>query len=272
MARGRGRPAVRPDQYRQWLQRVEEGETPPHIAATDGYDVRTVRKYIEMARQEREFREARSMVLRGALEEHYADLVTFARLLDSRLNNRLSGPVPERKERMWSALRSHLPQSPIWKLLDRWEQLGLAWDEMDRQALSRMNEKVAITPWPDLSKEAGSLGLRRDGLSLLVRDRLRALAEDPNTPLWQVISDPRPEGLVQLICNGRNCALVPKDMEHQAKALVLELMEEMKGWPEVGSLTRISGELKEVAEALREELAILILRRVVPGRCRYCPF
>ncbi len=79
MRRRTKKPAVRPEVRRQWLRRFEEyGESPPEISKADGYDVRTVRKQIEYAREERELREARAMVLRNDLERHYSDLCEFA--------------------------------------------------------------------------------------------------------------------------------------------------------------------------------------------------
>ena len=100
MRRRGKRPAAPPNTYREWLQRSERGETPPEIAKADGYDVRTVRRNLELARQEREQREARSVVYSRALEDHYADLVVFAARLDSRLKQGPQMPVQERQEPM----------------------------------------------------------------------------------------------------------------------------------------------------------------------------
>ena len=70
---------VKPDKRHEWLRRNEQnGESPPQIAAADGFDVRTVRKQIQIAREEREAREARGAVLRNAVELHYKDLCGVA--------------------------------------------------------------------------------------------------------------------------------------------------------------------------------------------------
>ncbi len=83
------KPAVRPELRREWLRRNEtEGESPPEIAKQDGYDVRTVRKQIEIERQER--------VLTGELEnlagtvEHIEENL---RLLEVRLEGAVEGEV-----------------------------------------------------------------------------------------------------------------------------------------------------------------------------------
>ena len=81
MAKRIRKPAIKPEQRLDWLRRYEDGESPPKIAENDKVDVRTVRKHIEMAKQEREVKEARSMVLRNALELHYRDLCDCAKKL-----------------------------------------------------------------------------------------------------------------------------------------------------------------------------------------------
>ena len=118
------KPAVNPEMRREWLKRFEEsGESPPQIAKADAYDVRTVRKVIEFERQERERREARSVVLRQALEGHYEDLCGFAKKIDSALADDGANLPTLRNERLWSAVREHLPRSAMWKNLDRWQRL-----------------------------------------------------------------------------------------------------------------------------------------------------
>ena len=130
MTRRIKKPAVKPELRREWLQRHdEEGQSPPEIANADGYDVRTVRKQLEIERQERERREARSIVLRQALEKHYADLCCFVQKLDSHIVGEKGSPSTMRSDPMWSALEEHLPRSTIWKKLDRWEGV---WAEIER--------------------------------------------------------------------------------------------------------------------------------------------
>jgi len=80
------KPLLPPVMRRDWLRRFEEDGLPAsEIARSDHYDVRTVRKQIELMLQEREGRETRLLVLRQALERHYADLVSFAEKLDSEM-------------------------------------------------------------------------------------------------------------------------------------------------------------------------------------------
>ncbi len=121
------KPPVRPEVARQWLKRNEQdGESPPQIAQSDGYDVRTVRRQLETMRQEREVRETRQIVFRQALEKHYVDIYSFAEKLRAEISSREPSRVSRliRDDPMWKALREHLPRSPIWASIDKLEKLA----------------------------------------------------------------------------------------------------------------------------------------------------
>ena len=95
MAKRIKKPPIKPEVRRDWLRRNEEnGESPPQIAAQDGYDVRTVRKQIDLAKQEREAREARIVVLRDAMQRHYDDLRKYAEELGMDLKLKFPGFTP----------------------------------------------------------------------------------------------------------------------------------------------------------------------------------
>ena len=82
------KPAVTPEKRRDWLRRFEiEGESPPTIAKNDEFDVRTVRKQIEVARHERDIREAKLSVLKEAMVDHYKDLCKFVEDLRLEIGN-----------------------------------------------------------------------------------------------------------------------------------------------------------------------------------------
>ena len=73
MAKRIKKPPVLLEQRHDWLRRNEDfGETPPKIAAKDGFDVRTVRTQLERARQERDQAEQGSNFLLDSLTTHLA--------------------------------------------------------------------------------------------------------------------------------------------------------------------------------------------------------
>jgi len=141
MAKRIKKPAVEPEKRQDWIKRYELGESPPYIAEKDGFDVRTVRTHIEKAKQEKEVKEARAMVLRNALERHYSDLCEYAEKL-SALSHGESDTGSSREEYIHSALRQHLPRSPIWNYLKQRDALSQDIDQLSQQANENIEKVV----------------------------------------------------------------------------------------------------------------------------------
>ena len=264
---------VKPEMRRQWLRRHEEdGESPPQIAETDGYDVRTVRKQIEIGRQERERREARSIVLRRALEQHYADLCAFAQKLDYQVSQETGTLIMLRDERMWSALREHLPRSPIWKSLGRWEQLR----EEEDQIVSEMEQPFAGMVRTRSASKYGSAPWQESfvkGTTAALTFHCRLVAKGEQGLLSGVEFNLTPTGgdSIATRLGAFHIGVVPKQHVSGVQELVTELLSEVVNSSEYDRLQRVALELKRVRRVLSDELAVIILRRVVPGRCKYCP-
>ena len=271
--RPRKKAAVGPETSRNWVRRLDEGETPPQIAEADSFDVRTVRKYIAIAQEEREMREARSAVLRQALEMHYADLVGFAGKLEAGLRSPSFSPLRDRGDRLWRALKDHLPRSPLWRGLDRWEALQRERAKTEEQALRRLEEKLQDTSRCGLAGGAQSVEFDTDGLADLVLVRIREVAAPRNAPLqpYVVTIETTSDGFTRLECNARTCATVDGANDAVVKDLIQDLIAAVIEWPEVETLARTLAELERLTRTLSEELITITLRRVVPGRCRYCP-
>ncbi|MFC1903245.1 hypothetical protein ACFLX4_04175 [Chloroflexota bacterium] len=270
-------PPVLPEQRWDWLRRSEEDESVPKIARNDGYDVRTVRRHIELAKQEREVKEARFTVLRNALERHYEDLCNFAERLDPKtVGNVTNTLLPTDDNFMESALRQHLPRSPIWGYLASRRNLQQESAELLTEAKERVEQTVRAERRLDPLLSAG--------LSEVVPGIINALAfnieqrSSGSTGLnvaRDLRTEPAGEGLVQL-CYGfsRTDIVKSEDAERYLNTLreIIECLEQdMANWEVYKNLRKTNDEISRLERKLHEELAVIRLRRIVPGRCRYCP-
>jgi hypothetical protein len=169
MAKRIKKPPIRPEKRKEWLGRFEvDGESQPQIALKDGFDIRTVRKQIELAKEEREAREARTLVLRSALEKHYEDLRKFAEKLDSEIRGVANVPPLPDDDLIDGALRQHLPRSPLWSYLAKREALHYALEEQ-KQLLKNTIEKVVKAARPlKTIKDTGLEGVIPGVVALLV--------------------------------------------------------------------------------------------------------
>lgn len=278
MAKRTRKPPIKAEVRREWLRRNEEnGESPPQIAAKDGFDVRTVRKQIELARQERESREARSLVLRNALESHYNDLRSYAEMLNSQIIGAGNVEPSTDSEFIAAALRQHLPRSPIWSYMSKLQNL--------EQKVEEQQQKVKTAIEQAVKGESRLTPLVNASLNGVIRSIVEAL--NHQTEQWSqgnpglnlkdnLLTEPAEEGRVNLYY-GPFHILDSLDMEHseQYKEIVTTALEglesRLRESEEIRALEKARADIIRLERKLREELAIIRLRRIVPGRCKYCP-
>jgi len=274
MGRKSRKPPVKPEVRRAWLRRYEEdGESPPQIAAADSFDVRTVRKQIERARQEREVREARSTGLRNAVENHYRDLCKLAEELDTEIKqDKMIIPSQPEDSRMLSALREHIPRSPLWKKLGKWDSVLEEINNLENDIEERLREEIG----PDsrlkeilaagengvipgmvkaLSFQVKSWAREREGLDIEVNFKV----------------EPVGDGIVNVSYGAFHMNKVKEEHATTIREVLIDFESKVTGWELYGKMQKLFTELERLKLSLRDELAIIILRRIVPGRCKYCP-
>jgi hypothetical protein len=252
MAKRIKKPLVEPGKRREWFRLYEEeGHSPSKIAKDFGYDVRTVKRAIDLERQEREKKETRYLVLRNATERHYADLCDFAKKLDSQLGSDRITRAVEKEDPLWAALREHLPRSIIWKNLDKWEMLRQEIQQLNIQIEKLLESKIDSALEVQQTSYAAGLG-NRFFYALIPHIREAAQA--------------RPEILKKF-----DLEKIPESKDPKIKEIIEGILQEVEGWGQYNLLVQSSKELRQVNRILHDELLVIQMRRVVPGHCRYCP-
>jgi len=267
------KPPVRPEVRREWLRRCEEeGESPPQIASKEKFDVRTVRTQIELARQEREVREARVIVFRNALQSHYQDLCHFANELDHAIAGESTISVLLRGDLMWTALKQHLPRSPLWRKFDRWDHVlqeiskvedgirNQLKEEIERD--SRLNGPIATGETEFIPGMVEALVFQtknwargREGLNITDNFKAKSAGEGyANVEYGAFHMNKVRDEHIAPIREALN--------DFESKITGREYYEDMRG---------LFKELERLQLDLSDELSIIIRKRVVPGRCKYCP-
>jgi len=273
MAKRIKKPPVRPEVRKRWLNRHEQdGDSPPQIAATDGFDVRTVRKQIERARQEREVREARSIVLRNAMERHYADICNFAEKLKVAVAGEESISLLV-DDPLWLALKQHLPRSPLWNPLNRRDTLLERLDVTRSSLKTRLKAEVGLDARLKPVLSSGGSGVVPGVVEYLAfqageRSQGRKGLDDIDA-YFRV--KPAEDDLVSIECGAFQMGKVMKQQAATVKDVLIDWKSKVLSWEESHEMGRILAELQRVRLKLRDELNTITLRRIVPGRCKYCP-
>jgi hypothetical protein len=267
------RPAPQPDVRQTWLNRYEiNGESPPQIALKDGYDVRTVRKYIQEAIQEREAREARSLVLRNALESHYRDLCKYAEDLSSTIagDKTFSRPTPDRY--IGDALNQHLPRSPIWKDLKTLDLLNKQIEELEKNIRRRLEEEIKQDKRFAEIVAAGE-DQAIDGINALLNFQIKSWAQGQQglNIKDSFKTKPADKGLVNVQCGFAQMGEVKKEHVRAISEGLNDYGSKITDWVEYKEMESAYRKIKDIKESLIDELAIITHKRVVPGKCKYCP-
>lgn len=273
---------------RQWAHQVASGEkTEEQIARETGFLLRTVRAHIARGREEVAFEEARSTAFRSALEAHYKDLSGLA----DHLNRGLHLPpkrilprgltLPPRRgklprvadlsgsalygyphaDKLIVALAQHLPRSPLWTGLRKWDQLVDAFEDDYQRVKAKAKKEVAKAGLNDA-------GGAQEAVAQHVDSRASGGAGLLPLTSWEI-----KDGIVYGGAFG--IALLPGEA---GEADLNEVRERFEGvslaaeaWPETRERADLYAKAYDLRADLGEELEAIVLRRVLPGQCRYCP-
>ncbi len=276
MAKRIKKPPVTPEQTLDWLNRNDLGESAPKIAAKDEYDVRTVRSHILREKQERERNEARAAVLRGALEGHYRDLCNFAFKLDpANPQNAVIPPLPADDDIMAAALRQHLPRSPIWNLQMKRGRVQRENTKLLEQAKTDLEQNIPEEP--RLKQLESALAGASSGISqfFISQLELRSRQHIDMKVSEYLRFDSDGDGFTLQLGFSRLGSVERKEdaeaHEETLRPIIDDLEQSMRDSQLFEDLTNTHNELKRTEQKLHEEISIIRLRRIVPGRCRFCP-
>ncbi len=281
------KPAASKKEAREWLERNEQGESPPQIAKTVNRDVRLVRKYIKRAAEERAVGEAKTFVFRKALEDHYRDFNRFLKEVDKEVEKGKSTASFAAKAE-WKALRQHIPSSDIWAQIKEYDDSlgcvrtaseGLRQWVIGKDNASRVKGlQLGDETDPDgigamLMTQAKHWLLGGKGLEL---DQLLTYEPSGNPEYVNLKAGAYVVGTVKRggVRQGR---INPEDiLKHHSTSIILAYVKDLQGRLLASAayteLAEYTGRLNKAKERLHEGLETLLMKRVVAGHCKYCPF
>jgi hypothetical protein len=267
------KPLVQPNKGRDWLRRYEEeGQSPPQIAKADGYDARTVRRQIDIEREKRERKEARLMVLRQAMEQHYNDLCSFARRLLSEVSSDDGSLWSMKDGYMWSALKEHLPRSPIWKNLDKWEETQDKIKQL-REDVSKSLESLIQPESLMKSAPAAIQGGKsiQDLLSASIINSSFLAKQETGVSEADFTHSSKDGESTNIELKSYFIARIPNDRVSEFLTEVINILNKVTAMPEYLQMKDLLREREKAYKIIQDELTIVIFRRVVPGKCKFCP-
>jgi hypothetical protein len=235
-----------------------------------------------MAMHERETKDARSTVLRNALERHYDQLCRCAERLveqttaDAKINIDALSPntneINPYESQLKIALRQHIPKSPLWKLLSEEAKLRVRVEEFKQPFNKKIETSISSDPTltSQLTNEENAV-VRGIVEALTHQVRFWVTGSGTLNPNDNLKSEPAEEGFIHLKYGAFNLGKVKKENVELVRETISDWTTRAQEWKEFDELKKAESDLRRVHQNLNDEIAVISLRHVLPGRCKYCP-
>jgi hypothetical protein len=243
---------------RHWLRLNEEdGLSPQEIAEKEIYDIRTVRKALDLARSDREQREASVMVFRDVKQKHYEDLTRYA----SKLNNEIQQEsLSITKDRYFDALKEHLPRSPIWEGLEKFISLSQEIQSIKNTIRTDISGKVR-----EIVRDSDDLYPER------ISEAIIYTIMNPSNAV-EITSTRTAPGFFGIHEGDYTLGIISEDHLNDTIKKIENIVEKIKNSKDGINLKNKYEECTLIKEKISEELATIVMKRIVSGKCKYCPF
>jgi len=266
MARGK-KTEINSQLRREWLEKYEAGQSIFKLSVEYQRDPRTVKHHIERALREKEAKEARVIVIRDALMRHHARLISYAEKLYNSVNSEEPVSPELLEDRMYYALKGHLPRSPIWNYLNRLNRLYGELDKLKAQLRTKLHEEI------EQDTEMPAEESVRQGLLEAFLFQVTAWAKGHSGINLQEYFKAHTAG------SGRSSVeygsfhlgfVVDSEISRIEKIIGVWEKRLIK-LPEYHEAKDIFEQLNSLKIKTEEELVVIFERGIVPGSCKYCP-
>jgi len=272
MAKRIKKPPVPPEKRRDWLRRNEEyGETPPTIAGKDGYDVRTVRTHLEYTKHERDQKQARISFVKDNMEKHHQDLCKTAENLLSQVPTENVLDLDFAENLYLEAIRQHIPRSPLWNKIRTRNNTLSATEKTKEKTNNRFKRSLKKTKLSNIKSDEAQ-GVVNASVAVLFHQFeqwIRGRKGLDNLNDWTI--EDRRGGKISPAYGFSHFGWILETELPIIKGVIVNYEKKIENWSEYQEMKKQITTLNELNAYIRKELRGIIIRRVLPGNCEYCP-
>ena len=264
----RSKNPVSPNDRRRWLDALEKGRGITAIAQGANRDIRVVKRHIDIAKEEQLIANTKHDFLLGRVEKHQDTLLEEVQRLKQLIQR--YPPVTLKhedlmKQKINEGFLDHIKKLGLKKLLQSYsevvelfmktrETIKVELISKEEKILERIPEGLITYPWAQELLEIIETGLPVDETFGRKYEKERQ-SEKLYKIKW---------GSGDLLSTPIFEANVPNMID-----LHSELISYVRNYQPVFQEHR--QRIKEISDLIIEELNTLIIKRIVPGQCRYCP-
>lgn len=270
MARGR-KPEVSIEQANDWLRRNQMGDSIAKIAKDEKFDVRTVKKYVDQADERYEGAQARTLVLKNALELHFKDLIDLVKKLDKLVTSDRS-PAGEYNDPLFAALKEHQSGLKLWALLDEWDSLINGQGKLRKELQAAISEEAASDKSLLAAFKGGTIDSDNIGQAMMHVVKSQIGGFEGIRASDSLESERSDEPALVIARHGAYAIGTVKSANFEKlRQALTDFENKLPDLKEYLPLKTNTERQPVVKQAIHDLLQGFVLRRVVGGRCRYCP-
>lgn len=271
MAKKERKPRIPPGKGREWLEKIESAIPIKEISVKEYYDPRTIKKHIRQAQQEREAHQARASVLRSALEKHYEDICELAVKIEEAVTDGREVILDLTEPYIWKALKQHKPKAPLWVHIKQWNDILSEIKALRQDAHTKMEDYLDKAATSE--KAFKYKGVLEGTIALFKHQFDRWLMGDNGLTIENSFKvEPIDDQHSNLSCGFAQMGGVSNNNIEEIKVTVIKYKNKIKSWKRLSNIQNFYTIYRsETRTKIIDELAIIKLRRVVPGHCDYCP-
>ena len=267
MPRGRKRSPV---ENRNWLARHETGDPIEQIAKEARRAPSTVWKGIQAGRAERDTQDVRSGLLKEAYSSHFDDLHGLLQVLEEQSHELESMALrfddDKRLELLLQGLKEHIPDFPLWRAVGDWQ----AAVERIEGAKAEMEERVTEMVRGAVPNEASHYLTAGFIASLVLAGT--AAAHGESTDEFEYRKEQSSEGLSLHWGAFKLSVDVPADSAFdEIRNKHVGMVQQVRQQDTVSEMAEGLQRWNDARKRVATEVETLLLRRFIPGKCRFCP-
>ena len=220
---------------------------------------------------ERDVQQARSSVLRDALESHYRDLLETVRNIEKQMSGEATVSM-EKEQPLMVGLRQHMPRSPLWENLRRWNRVVTKLAELQEVIRNNIQQEIEADGRLNGIVSQGANGVIPAAADVLVHQVKEWARSIEGLKIDRDIhSEKTSEGRVRMRYAFSHFGEIEESCVETIKAVIIDFESGLKNRPEYLEMEKLYGKLGRLKASIWERLTVILLRRIVPGKCKYCP-
>jgi hypothetical protein len=271
-AKRKKKPSVPPELRREWFKRyVEYGESYRKISQDFDYDQRTVKTHIEKALREADQNQARILFVKDNLEKHHQDLCHRIEEIQADITAEKITVLDSPEDLYLIALRRHLYRSALWDKLKTWNATLEKLENINIKLRAKIEKNVNKTQLKNIQSDSPR-GVVEAAVAVLVyqvQQWSRGNTELNINRDWRI--EGHREDKFTINYGFGNFGLIKETDIEVLKNGIANLEEIIRKWPEYITMKETVSEVQKLKQDLRIEFKGILIRRVIPGTCTFCP-